>query len=462
MQRKIPSKPRFRYVKQKAYEFLIELGLNTFPISAFDVLNELSDFIKYSSWSYARTLLQCDDPFHLMEQGADARTLLPPGSQTYCIVYDDSERQSPERINWTLMHEIGHIILGHLRDFGETALDRGGLSSEQYGVLEVETNFFAAEVLMPTPVFRHFSGLSANFLALLCGVTDKPATTQIKALERARNFQPMKIEEKVYRNFFSFINRFSETIFNNTYNKYGLSKKAKYVGTSRKCPSCHTYTLNQDHEYCYYCGALLAIEDTGSIMENMRAQYNLVKAEGQTHPNFPYTRITYKNKREVYKPIVCPMCLNTEFSEDASYCRVCGNPLFFECQKCGSDLQLKQRFCPKCGGISSYKDTYFLAEYRINSLRIRAERVATAKEWLTYEHWSYVTYSLMRDKEYYDEMLISALLYSTAFLDDDEKIILMVDTIGAKKYLVSHHQEILQYIQNKGGIEFSGMEIIEI
>ncbi|NLK51202.1 MAG: ImmA/IrrE family metallo-endopeptidase [Syntrophomonadaceae bacterium] len=28
-----------------------------------------------------------------------------------------NKNKLPERIRWTLMHEIGHIVLGHLSDF---------------------------------------------------------------------------------------------------------------------------------------------------------------------------------------------------------------------------------------------------------------------------------------------------------------------------------------------------------
>ena len=66
----------------------------------------------------------------------------------YYIVYDDVTVNSSDRIAWTIMHEIGHIILGHLVEFSETALNRGGITSKQYGVLEIEAHYFAAEFLM--------------------------------------------------------------------------------------------------------------------------------------------------------------------------------------------------------------------------------------------------------------------------------------------------------------------------
>ena len=73
-----------------------------------------------------------------------------------------------------------------------------------------------------------------------------------------------------------------------------------------------------------------------------------------------------------------------------------------------------------------------------------------------------MTYALLNDKEYYDEMLISALFYSTAYIDDDDRIIVMVDTKAAKEYMVSHNQQIMNFIRKKDDIEFSGMKILVV
>lgn len=65
--KKIPSKPRFDYVTKKAYDLLFELGYDKFPITAEQVLEDLSDYIVCLPWSKARDILQSDDPFHLRQ-----------------------------------------------------------------------------------------------------------------------------------------------------------------------------------------------------------------------------------------------------------------------------------------------------------------------------------------------------------------------------------------------------------
>lgn len=44
-EKKIPDKPRFDYVTQTAYKFLLECGYTKFPISPYDVIDELKDYV---------------------------------------------------------------------------------------------------------------------------------------------------------------------------------------------------------------------------------------------------------------------------------------------------------------------------------------------------------------------------------------------------------------------------------
>ena len=86
---KVPSKPRFDYVTDKAYDLLLEYGYNRFPISPFKVLEDLSDFVACLPWSEAKKSLKSSDPFHLRELKAEARTIRPRADGKYYIVYDD-------------------------------------------------------------------------------------------------------------------------------------------------------------------------------------------------------------------------------------------------------------------------------------------------------------------------------------------------------------------------------------
>ena len=159
-EKKIPEKPRFDFVTQTAYKFLLECGYSRFPVSPYDVLDELGDCVVCLPWTEAKKVMKSEDPFHLRQLQAEGRTIRMRTNGMYYIVYDDVTINSPDRISWTIMHEIGHIILGHLVEFTETALNRGGMTSEQYGVLEVEAHYFAAEFLMPTAILKYFKGIT--------------------------------------------------------------------------------------------------------------------------------------------------------------------------------------------------------------------------------------------------------------------------------------------------------------
>lgn len=62
----------------------------------------------------------------------------------YIVVYN--ERQYFKRRIWTLAHEFGHIALKHHILAGVT------YSTELYKAFEAEANFFASELLAPTPL----------------------------------------------------------------------------------------------------------------------------------------------------------------------------------------------------------------------------------------------------------------------------------------------------------------------
>ena len=71
----------------------------------------------------------------------DAATLVTDDRVT--ILYNDTVRV-PERVRFSLCHEIGHLILEHFIDF-----DIDHLTASDKDVLELEANVFAANLLAP-------------------------------------------------------------------------------------------------------------------------------------------------------------------------------------------------------------------------------------------------------------------------------------------------------------------------
>ncbi|MCL1903182.1 MAG: ImmA/IrrE family metallo-endopeptidase [Oscillospiraceae bacterium] len=83
-----------------------------------------------------------------------------------------------KRINWTLAHEVGHVVLGHLRD-GETE--------------ERQANSFASELLMPELLMLELRlglgrELGVNEVSRLFGVSREAALNRIGQVEQKARY----------------------------------------------------------------------------------------------------------------------------------------------------------------------------------------------------------------------------------------------------------------------------------
>ncbi|MDH7578511.1 MAG: hypothetical protein QHH75_12025, partial [Bacillota bacterium] len=119
----IPKCPRHTRTIRKARDFIKETGVCWLPVNPFDIYKRYGWLIY--SCSEAEKICKKPDPFRILENGIDARTFRERETGLYITIYNEF-REVPERITWTLAHEIGHIVLGHLTDFELTLLNRGG------------------------------------------------------------------------------------------------------------------------------------------------------------------------------------------------------------------------------------------------------------------------------------------------------------------------------------------------
>ena len=142
----IPESPRYEYARKQVIDTLIEYGTNTLPISVKKISNNLPYKILFNTYSH----LMKNNGFTYDEickayKSEDGAALI--GYDGYCILYNDIDRSS-QRIRFTLAHELGHIVLGHLKF--NTCLCR--LSGQEYDILEKEANQFASQLLSPEPL----------------------------------------------------------------------------------------------------------------------------------------------------------------------------------------------------------------------------------------------------------------------------------------------------------------------
>lgn len=444
---KIPKRPRFDYVANKAYQLLLDMGFEEFPIDPWAIIHYYSENIHCISWREGREIFKVDDPFHLKRIGADARVILnddPQNGKVYLIVYDDAAGYTPERIRWSIMHELGHIFLLHLIQFDQTRLDRtSGLMDDEYGVLEIEANFFAAEMFAPTDLFKYFEEVTVDELRLLCSISDKATEKRYSGLYDQTYHPSTPYAPKLRRNFISFINstRTDEVLFNNSVelqNRFSI-KNVEVL----KCSECGSFTNSLSASRCAYCGREFDRNHSGNYFEMMRENNELIKVPPSHHVQFD----TDNNGRLLY----CPVCLNHEISSSDAYCSICGQPLINFCANENKDLEPQYFFCTDCGEPSSFYNAYVLAEERIRKL----ERVETPEDWLPYKYAYFIRW-ILGDK---NNELRSLLFYTAWYVDDNDSIIIICLDETTATELTRKKTELLKIINENDNPIYSELEV---
>lgn len=130
---------------QLATAFLQEHNITSLPIDPKQLIHKCGWLLM----SYSCIIENSPVP---LSRETLIRTLNSPDAATICtgeqivILYNDTGHL-PERIRFTLCHEIGHIILEHFINY-----DLNKLSSSEKADLEIEANVFAACLMAPVGV----------------------------------------------------------------------------------------------------------------------------------------------------------------------------------------------------------------------------------------------------------------------------------------------------------------------
>lgn len=101
---KIPSW-KYEDIERRVTKLYEEQNINRLPIDPFDIINKQGYILIPFSKFGKGTRPECAD------ENNDAFSFYHPDFKTSVIVYNDDKPL--RRIRFTLMHEIGHIDLGH-------------------------------------------------------------------------------------------------------------------------------------------------------------------------------------------------------------------------------------------------------------------------------------------------------------------------------------------------------------
>ena len=163
--------PDFAKAYSKANEILVKSNtISTFPFSPVQVVKELSPYV-CRTYAKARQY-----GLNMADFGSESAIVMTMGKRTI-IFYDDTKPMS--HVGFSILHEFGHPVNGH--DFRKK-------DEETYRRYEVETNYFAAQLLMPEQLLRELQSrgvvITKSFLQSSFGVSGVAADKRINTLAK--------------------------------------------------------------------------------------------------------------------------------------------------------------------------------------------------------------------------------------------------------------------------------------
>ena len=124
-----------------------------------------------------------------------------------CYVFYNME-QPPGRVRFTIAHELGHVLLGHLGDGEHTVYNRE--SSSEDALEEHTANVFASRLLAPACVLHALGAVTPEQIAAVCDISMAAArfrAGRMGVLEQRGKYGASPLERQVLAQFQPYIDR---------------------------------------------------------------------------------------------------------------------------------------------------------------------------------------------------------------------------------------------------------------
>lgn len=310
-----------------------QLQLADFPVNPFSIIPH-----KKSEPVFVKTLEEYNFQHVYSLSIKDAKCFYIPG-KAYLIIYNSNMPEN--RIRFSLIHEIAHIVLHHLDD-ERTEICRGeSVHSRLYCIMEGEANTFAGNFIAPPILINEkLSGkdFDVQIVSSFFGLS-QPAVKDYR--------------HEDYREWI----KTTPT----AYEQHILERCRDYL-FPKYCLSCKSFIYGKNNKFCPVCGNELSDIDF---------------YKGAIEPMIYSSIETNKNGR----PTRCPRCDNEQPVSDGDYCIICGAPIYNRCaptmvenEETGDSernppcdnsriLPGNARFYPYCGNETTYYQAKLLKDW---------------------------------------------------------------------------------------------------
>lgn len=189
------------------------------------------------------------------------------------------------------------------------------------------------------------------------------------------------------------------------------------------------------------------------MFERMRVRSEFTKIPGTKHHGYPYGEPFVVNGLKHTKLTICPICLNHDFSDGGTYCRIRGTPLINEAD------HIEDCFSKEDGQETNANQWYPSFERRYQRL-VTYRGLLFENDWIDYDYWEFTKFMMRGTRSRVSMDLHSAILYSHAFADDNDDVYILTDTVVAAEIMKNEKETILSYLKETDDIERSRLEVL--
>ena len=299
----------YGFATQTAREFIQKYDIKWLPVDAFEIVEAYANAenikieiktiadLSYESGIDRQVLI--DDVIY----GEDGLAIYDPETDTYTIIIDESAEPFG-RVRWTVVHELGHIVLGHLTD-SRTSILKWELSDEEYEQLEQEAHIFAGEVLAPKFILYRIGAHSSEEIQDICELSIAASNSRENAI-----FELINDKTKMHDSMLNIIPTFANFLeFNTVCRKpenMRIKSRIQQNQPAKKQSAPLTVTIHPSGRYenCLYCGNIYNSDDANFCK---LCGSSLLETPPPTLPDSPCGKLCDK---------------------EASFCDHCGHPVY--------------------------------------------------------------------------------------------------------------------------------------
>lgn len=189
----------YKESRNAAWEILLACGVDRLPVDINTIVQHLG--VRVYSYRRGRELLKSTG---LAEVAKRVSGLTFYAGHQPVILYNDAE--TPQRVRFTIGHELGHIVLGHVQPGEYTHQNREPQPGDS--PTEQAANRFAADLLAPACVLWGLDLHRAEDIAEVCKISIQAARFRAERMEilyQRNKFLLHPLERAVYQQFEPYI-----------------------------------------------------------------------------------------------------------------------------------------------------------------------------------------------------------------------------------------------------------------